>query len=84
MIEKYGGIWIEIEKKDSIKIVFEEYFPDIDKLQIISKRVDGYYQPYSCIKKLDPQWRLAIWVPENDKTILSTIESAKNYLINFV
>lgn len=84
MIEKYGAIWIKNKQKNSTKIVFEEYLPNINKLQIIYERVDGNYQPYSCVKNKDPQWCLPIWIPENSKVILSTIESAKKYLISFV
>ena len=84
MEEKYNGIWLNVQQDDSAKLVYEEHLSSVDKLQAIYKRADGNFQPYSCIKKSDHQWRLPIWVPENTKAVLPSLESAKEYLSAYV
>jgi len=84
MEEKYEGIWFSVEKDGAAKIVYEEYLPDIDKIQVISERADGNFEPSSYVKKHDPQWRLPIWSAENTKAILPSIQLAKEYLAAYV
>ena len=83
MEEKYEGIWISAQGDDSSKIVFESYIASIDKLHVIYQREDGGYLPYSFIRQNDPQWRLPIWSQENDKAMVPTLESAKEYLTSY-
>lgn len=83
MEEKYEGIWIDTRGDDSSEVVFENYIAAIDQLHVIYQRADGSYLPYSFVKQSDPQWRLPIWSPENDKAIMPTLESAKEYLISY-
>ena len=80
MEEKFGAIWIEIEEDGSAKVVFEQYLSEIQKLHLIYQQANGSFLPFSFVKSSDPQWRLPLWVKENEKAILPTIESAKEYL----
>ena len=83
MQEKYNGIWIDIERDNSAKIVFEEYLSESEKLHVIYERNDGDFQPNSYVKKDDRQWRLPIWSAENTKTIMPSLELAKDYLSSY-
>lgn len=83
MEEKYEGIWINTHGDDSSEIVFESYIASIDKLHVIYQIADGSYLPYSFVKQDDPQWRLPIWSQENDKAMMPTLGSAKEYLISY-
>lgn len=83
MEEKYEGIWINDQGDDLSKVVFENYIASIDKLHVIYQRADGGYLPYSFTKQNDPQWRLPIWSQENDKAMMPSLESAKEYLISY-
>ena len=83
MEEKFEAIWINVEQDGSAKIIFENYLPNIDKLHVIYQQADGSFVPYSYIKENDPQWRLPIWSKENEKAMMPTIESAKEYLTNY-
>ncbi len=83
MEEKHEGIWINVEEDGAAKIIFKNYLSDIDKLQVIYQQVDGSFIPYSYAKVQDPQWRLPIWSKENEKAMMPTIESAKEYLANY-
>ena len=83
MEEKYGAIWIEGEVDGAAKIVFEEYLPNVHKLQVIYQQSNGSFLPYSFVPAKDHQWRLPIWSQENEKAIMPTIESAKEYLKHY-
>ena len=83
MDEKYEAIWINVEEDDSVKIVFERYFPNIEKLHVIFEEANGIYLPYSYVKKVDHQWRLPLWSQENEKAMMPTLESAKKYLVSY-
>ena len=83
MEEKYEGIWISAQDDGSSKVIFENYISNIDKLHVIYQSTAGGYLPYSYIKQNDPQWRLPIWSPENDKAMMPNLESAKEYLLNY-
>ena len=80
MKEKCGAIWVSIEEDGSATIVFEEYLKSVEKLHVIYQQANGFFLPYSYIKKSDHQWRLPIWSQENEKAMMPTIESAKEYL----
>ncbi|WP_133154848.1 hypothetical protein [Enterovibrio norvegicus] len=80
MQEKYGAIWIEIEEDGSAEIAFEQYLSSIQKLHVIYQQSNGCFLPYSFVPKDDHQWRLPIWSQENEKAMMPTIESAKEYL----
>ena len=83
MEEKYGAIWIEVEEDGSARIVFEHYIQSIPKLHVIYEQANGCFLPYSFVPKQDHQWRLPIWSRENEKAIMPTIESAKEYLKHY-
>ena len=84
MEERYDGIWLNIEEDDSSRVVHESYRKKLDRLEVIYQRADGCYLPYSFRKQRDPQWRLPVWCPENEKAILPTFESAIEYLSSYV
>ncbi len=83
MEEKYGAIWIEVEVDGSSKIVFEQYLANAQKLHVIYQQSSGSFLPYSFVPKKDHQWRLPIWSQENEKALMPTIESAKEYLNHY-
>jgi hypothetical protein len=83
MHEKHGGIWISAQEDGAASAVFEEYIASVDKLHVIFQRADGNYQPCSYLKQKDYQWRLPIWSRENEKAIMPTLRSAKEYLLNY-
>ena len=83
MEEKYGAIWIEVEIDGSAQIVFEHHFPSIQKLHVIYQQTNGCFLPYSFVPKKNHQWRLPVWLQENEKAIMPTIESAKEYLKHY-
>lgn len=84
MEEKYGAIWIEAEEDNSAKPVFEKHLPDINKLHVIYQQANGYFLPCSYVAKSDHQWRLPLWSQENEKAIMPTLKSAKEYLQHYV
>ena len=83
MEEKYGAIWIEVEVDGSPKIVFEQYLASAQKLHVIYQQSSGSFLPYSFVPKKDPQWRLPLWSQENEKAIMPTFETAKEYLNHY-
>ncbi len=83
MNEKFGAIWVAIEEDDGNSVVFEKYITDIEKLHVIYLKFDGSFMPYSFVKRDDHQWRLPIWCPENEKAIMPTLDSAKEYLSSY-
>ena len=80
MEEKFGAIWINVEQDDSARVIFEEYLPSIDKLHVVYQQANGCFVPCSFVREADFQWRLPIWSKENEKAMLPTLESAKEYL----
>ncbi|WP_156804631.1 hypothetical protein [Gallaecimonas xiamenensis] len=84
MEEKYGAIWIAVEEDASAQLVFEQYYPDITKLQVIYQQSNGCFLPYSFVPKKDRQWTLPVWSQENEKVMMPTIGSAKEYLSHFL
>ena len=80
MLEKYNGIWIDVEVDNSGTIVSEEYLPDIGKLLVVYKRSDGGFMPFSFVKIHDPRYSLPLWNSENTKVLVSSREEAKQYL----
>ncbi|MCS6208972.1 hypothetical protein [Shewanella baltica] len=83
MEEKYGAIWVGVEEDGSANIVFERHFPSMQKLHVIYRQANGRFLPYSFSPQNDHQWRLPIWSQENDKAIMPTLESAKEYLKHY-
>lgn len=83
MEEKHGAIWVNVEVGGSAKIVFENYISSVQKLHVIYQQENGCFLPYSFVAKNDPQWRLPLWSQENEKAMMPTIESAKEYLDNY-
>jgi len=83
MEEKHGAIWIDVEVDGSAKIVFECYIPSVQKVHVIYLQENGCFLPCSFVSKNDPQWRLPLWSQENEKAVMPTIESAKEYLDNY-
>jgi len=83
MEEKSNAIWFNVAEDGAAKVIYEIYLAENDKLHIVYVQNNGSYVPYSFIKKLDPQWRLPVWCKENEKALLPTLESAKEYLISF-
>ncbi|HCB43693.1 MAG TPA: hypothetical protein DHW73_12735 [Pseudomonas sp.] len=83
MEEKHGAIWIEAGVDGSAKLVFERYIPNAQKLHVIYQQDNGCFLPYSFVAKNDHQWRLPLWSQENEKAMMPTIESAKEYLENY-
>ena len=77
MEEKHGAIWIKIEVDGVAQVAFEHYFPSIQK------QANGTFLPYSFVPKSDPQWRLPLWSQENEKAMMPTLESAKEYLKHY-
>lgn len=84
MEEKYGAIWIAVKEDGSAQLVFEQYYPDITKLQVIYQQSNGCFLPYSFVPKKDRQWTLPVWSQENEKAMMPTIGSAKEYLSHFL
>ena len=80
MEEKHGAIWIEVEVDGVAQVVFEHYLPGLQKLHVIFEQANGTFLPYSFVPKSDPQWRLPLWSQENEKAMMPTLESAKEYL----
>lgn len=83
MDEKFGAIWIEIDEDGSAEIVFEQHFSNIQKLHVIYQQANGYFLPCSYVQKENYQWRLPFWSQENEKAMLPTLESAKEYLKHY-
>lgn len=83
MEEKYNAIWFEVEQDGAARVIYEIYLVESDKLHIVYVQKNGSYVPYSFVKKRDSQWRLPVWCKENEKALLPSLESAKEYLINF-
>lgn len=80
MEEKYDAIW----PTSSETIVFENYLASTEQLEVIYQHADGSFIPYLYTKMNDPQWRLPFWSSQNEKAIMPTLESAKEYLENYV
>ncbi|WP_036549775.1 hypothetical protein [Nitrincola lacisaponensis] len=83
MEEKYGGIWFSVEEDGAAKIVSEEYIPSVQKLHVIYHQENGTFLPFSFVLKQDHQWRLPIWSQENQKAMMPTFGSAKEYLKSY-
>lgn len=81
-IEKHGALWCE-DGYSGI-LIYEEFLSGINKVHVVFQDVrNKYYLPYSYVKKKDPYVRIPIWSPENEKAILPTLQSAKEYLGNW-
>ena len=83
MEEKYGGIWVSAEEDRAGKVVFEEYLPVEAKLHVIYQQESGLFLPFSFVLRQDRQWRLPLWVKENEKSVMPSFESAKEYLNSY-
>jgi len=83
MEEKHEAIWISVEEDGSAKIIFEEYLCITDKLHVIYQQADGCFVPYSYVKENNSQWQLPVWIKENEKALLPTLELAKEYLTGY-
>ncbi|MBN8240701.1 hypothetical protein JF541_16190 [Marinobacter hydrocarbonoclasticus] len=83
MEEKYGGIWVSAEEDGAAKVVSEEYIPSVEKLLVIYQQENGAFLPFSFVLKQDHQLRLPIWSPENQKAMMPTFDSAKEYLKSY-
>jgi hypothetical protein len=78
-IEKYGALWCE--DGHSGILIYEEFLSGINKVHAVFQDARSKcYLPYSYIKTKDPTVRIAIWSPENEKAIMPTLKSAKEYL----
>lgn len=82
MIERHGAIWLD-EPPGDAHLVYERYVEDAEKIHVVYRRPDGAFTPYSYRMAEDPQWRLPVWVPENDKSLLSSLEAAVDYLSHY-
>ncbi len=81
MRERNGGLWADSEGAAGATPILDFYDAELDCILVISKRVDGKFQPWLYKKaKQDHQWSLPWWVPVNDKAILDSEEEAAAYL----
>lgn len=74
---------MEIDEDGSAEVVFEQHFSAIQKLHVIYQQANGCFLPCSYLRETDDQWRLPLWSQENEKAILPTLESAKEYLKHY-
>ena len=80
MIERYGGIWLDVSEDDGASLVYERYLEDVCKIHAVYQRRDESFTPYSYIIEKDYQWRLPVWTRENDKSLLPSLKAAIHYL----
>ncbi|WP_394174063.1 hypothetical protein [Thalassotalea litorea] len=77
MEEKYQALWFSAAY-DNLKVEFEELRSDL--LLVIFKDIQGIYLPYLYSKESDFQYSLPVWSVKNEKAMMPSLESAKEYL----